>query len=44
MNKNAIATAGKTHPMSGTKIEGKKEAAMLENLLVYTTNLEPNVL
>jgi hypothetical protein len=28
MNKNAIATAGKTHPTMGTKIDGKNEAAI----------------
>jgi hypothetical protein len=29
MKRNAIATAGKTHPMMGTKMEGKKEAAIV---------------
>ena len=28
-NKEAIATAGKTNPTKGTKIDGRKEAAMI---------------
>jgi hypothetical protein len=28
MKRNAIATAGKTHPTMGTKMEGKYEAAI----------------
>jgi hypothetical protein len=30
-NKNAIATNGKTRPVRGTKIEGKNEAAIVNN-------------
>jgi hypothetical protein len=33
MNKNAIATAGKTKPTIGTKIEGTKDAAITERFL-----------
>ncbi len=29
-NINAIATAGKTNPVKGTKIEGKNEAAIVK--------------
>jgi hypothetical protein len=39
MNKNAIAIAGNTQPIIGTKMEGKKEAAISSTLLVETTNL-----
>jgi hypothetical protein len=42
MNKNAIAIAGNTQPMIGTKIEGKNEAAIISTLLVEITNSKDN--
>jgi hypothetical protein len=39
MNKNAIATAGKTKPTRGTKIEGRKDAAIMKiPLCVYESH------
>jgi hypothetical protein len=39
MNKNAMATAGKTQPTMGTKIDGKNEAAIDFGSPLRTTNL-----
>jgi hypothetical protein len=39
MNKNAIATAGKTQPIMGTKIEGRKDAAIVKIPFVYMNRL-----
>jgi hypothetical protein len=43
MNKNAIATAGKTHPTIGTRIDGKNEAAIFWLSLAKLTNLQSQI-
>jgi hypothetical protein len=40
-NRKAIATAGKTKPTRGTRIEGRKDAAIIKIPFVYM-NLIPD--
>jgi hypothetical protein len=40
-NKNAIATAGNTKPTVGTRIEGRKEAAIIKSpLFIWIVSLD----
>jgi hypothetical protein len=38
MNRNAMVTAGNTQPTMGTRIEGKKEAAIISDSPIEITN------
>jgi hypothetical protein len=41
-NSRPIATAGNTRPVKGTKIDGRKEAAIQKVLILWDANSHPN--